>query len=205
MNLSILPATHAARAKLTRTEWGRIVDLKRHPTDRLVDSGWATLRLEDAAALARRGTVTADAPLPVLRLGLPDYDPDGSRRRTGIAPSYTDSELRESARRWWRCNPDQITAAGFILISVSGFVVAVLRVWGCDDAFAYTTPKGHRGTKHSFAGELAARVDDLVTGKHRILLPDDKVVRTLTPALGNRVPNPAGAPLISVHPDGRIG
>lgn len=176
-------------ATLTRTESARLLALNRRNIDSLLQNHWMTLRLSDVAPLAARKYVSANVPLAVLRLGAPDYDHDG--RRIGVAPSYSDEEFTESARKWWTGPVDQALDTGCMLVTTSSFIVGLLAL----ESIEATIQPSPSVKRSSFNVRLLARVNNLVRNDVRVF-----ETHPLVETLGHRIVPQRGSPLIVIAP-----
>lgn len=197
MKITLTPS-EAKMPRISRTQAMEILSLGRHPLDNLIASGCLPgLSVDHVAALASRSWVTSDSPLVVVRAGQPAWD---GPRKIGYHASYQDEEVVEGSRQWWISNPDEIIDAGHILLTMSTWTVALLRVSGRADTETMTTARGNTVKRHSYKATLIARVDDLVKGEVRIAASVPEQLEPLLRVLGQRLPSPPGAPLIVTRP-----
>lgn len=173
---------------LTAEQTGHLLALGRHPVDRLKRTGYlATPTLAAAEALANRPTVSGG--VAVLRLGDPAMD---SGRRVGHQRADDDATLLGASLGWWGGPVEAVADIGWLALSVASFVVAVLRIDGVKQELI--DERNYR--RVHFEGGLAGRIDDLVESDPRI--HDERLADVSMQLLGNRVPNPQGAPIVIV-------
>jgi hypothetical protein len=173
---------------LTAQQAGRLLGLGRHPVERLKRADYLTTpTLLAVEQLCERPLISGG--VPVLRLGDPAVD-DG--RRTGHERSDTDMTMLNAALGWWGGPTQSVREVGWLALAISGFVVGVLRI--DDIADVLTDQSDYR--RVWFEGSLAARIDILVDPRPRIL--DEQMSAIANQLLGNRVPNPPGAPIVIV-------
>jgi hypothetical protein len=185
--------------RLSRVQAENLLGIGRHPLANLQATGALDeLRADWVGALATRAWVRSDSPLVVVRSGRPAVDDDG--RAVGWASSYTDFQVQESARKFWVSNSDAVCDAGHILVAVSTWVVALLRVTGVEDEREHRTEKGTVLRRIAYEASVVARVDDLVAGAARVCGPVPAELEPLLAAVGQRVASPPGAPLIVASP-----
>lgn len=178
---------------MNRTETARALGMSPYLAHRLIRSGWLRPALSDVAALAERQIITSDGPVALLRMGIPETitetetDGNTTSRKIGIGPDYDDEQILEAARRWWRCSAEEVLTSGVVLLSVSGFVVAVAEFTALEDSITQG-----RIVRHSFQARLLGRVIDLASGlsRHPVEHPANDV-------LGHRLPhNRQGSPMV---------
>lgn len=156
---------------MSLTEIARALGTSPYLAQRLIRSGWIQPTLSEVAALAKRQIITSSGPVALLRMGMPETitetEADGSTtsRKIGIAPDYDDEQILEAVRRWWRCSPEDILDSGVVLVSFSGFVVAVAEFTALEDSI-----RQDRFVRHSFQARLLGRVIDLGSGLSRHLV-----------------------------------
>lgn len=92
---------------------------------------------------------------------------------------------------WWGGPVEAVTDLGYLSVAVSGFIIGILRIDGIDDD---QIADGYR--RVWFDGALAARASDLVTPEPVVY--DQEFEGLARALLGNRVPNPQGAPIVIV-------
>ncbi|MGO1315562.1 MAG: hypothetical protein ACTMIR_00780 [Cellulomonadaceae bacterium] len=188
MNSEQAPDLGAIKTNLaiTAAQAGEILGLGRHPIERLKRAAYITPTLGEAERLASRPVVSGG--VPVLRLGDPTWD---GERRIGHARHDNDRILEAASLGWWGGPIDTVCATGWLVASVSGFAIGLFRIDGVADTF---DDDGYERTLLS--GALAARVYDLVNPQIKVV--DHSLEEVAETVLGNRVPNPRGAPIVIV-------
>lgn len=94
--------------------------------------------------------------IAVLRVDAARRVDEDDRTWIGYAPHLGADHLLKSLRGWWRCDPGSIAAAGFLPITLGGYVVAVLTgldTWQRNDKGRYAFPDAR----------LAGYITDLAT------------------------------------------
>ncbi|MDV6271377.1 hypothetical protein [Rhodococcus globerulus] len=83
----------------------------------------------------------------------------------GESATLTDTDVVDANSRWWRCNPDRIVDAGFLPVTIAGFVVTILHIQGLRDTAnrKWDSKQGRtiHQVRHAFDATLAARVREL--------------------------------------------
>ncbi len=189
MRIEILPPLPHRQARLTKSDVAQWLNIGRPAAGRLVDDHWLVPTIDQVAALAGRGTIMADEPIAVVRLGGPGWD---RARRIGISPAYEDGELVEAARMWWSGPTDKVVECGHLLVATCGFAIALLKIDGIAERWSTGTVM-----RTAFHASLVDRVGTLSDQPKTL---KDKVSHPLQRALGYRVPAVRGAPLVILPP-----
>lgn len=161
----------------------------------------ATLPLGDVQTLAGRLWIGPDElgldALPVLRVDAAERE-EGERCGTwkGYSARLTACEQLEALRAWWQGDPDKICSAGFLPVTVSGFVVAVLAQIKPADSIRMIGRAGRAEVRHRFTCSLGGRVADLVSLRVNVAptLPSAQA-STVEKLLGNRIAAVSGGPI----------
>lgn len=177
--------------------------------NRLLETGalpdLAPSTVQELAARPHVGVISGV--LPILRLGVPrlvtDLNEQAGQRWIGYSIQWNDPTVLQAARKWWATNPDTVVESEIIAATVSGFVVAVLRVFALEATVVYAhhddwdkiTTREHR---HSFHAQLVGRARSLLDCQSFWIDPaaDAQFARLSRILLGNRLVNPRGAPMI---------
>ncbi len=198
MRVELLPPT-TTFPKLSKVRAAELLGLGKQPLVNLQAMGLLPdLRVDRVTALAARPWVTADAGLAVVRPGRPGADDDG--RLTGLHTSYSDDQVVEATRKWFVAPVEAVLGGQHLLVSASTFLVALLYVTGLEATRDVLTERGTTVRRNAFEARLLARVDDLVAGVVRQVAEVPNALASLVAALGQRVPSPAGAPLLVLPP-----
>jgi hypothetical protein len=198
VRVELLPPT-TSFPNLSKVRAAELLGLGKQPLVNLQVMGLLPdLRVDRVAALAARPWVTADAGLAVVRPGRPDTADDG--RLMGMHTSYSDYQVVEATRKWFVAPVDAVLAGQHLLVSASTFLVAWLNVTGLEATRDVQTERGTTVRRNAFETRLLARVDDLVAGVVLQIADVPDALAPLVAALGQRVPSPAGAPLLVPPP-----
>lgn len=181
------PPTPAPKM-LSAAAVGKALGLSPYHASRLLSQGWISGRQDKVQALAQRALLGSAGPVALLQMGEPTIShEEAGDRKIGIGPDYTDEELLNAARMWWRCDPDAVLNAGVVLVCFSGFVMAVLQVHELE-----ASERVGSVTRHAFTASLIGRVVDLAEGTVDVKIPHPAAM-----AIGTRLPvTPAGSPLV---------
>ncbi|MBV2353818.1 hypothetical protein KUM39_05500 [Streptomyces sp. J2-1] len=187
---------------LTRSQAATALGLSPNTVTKLLASRFLTgLEADRVGVLARAPHVgVTHGVLPVLRTAAagPPADADDDRAYIGDSAHLSDDEFLQASRRWWRCEPETIVAAGVLPVAVAGWVTGVLAVHGVDD----TRRLGPQEVRHSFAATVAGRVgtlDDPATA--RVLTTDPHLADLTGQLLGARVQSAvSGGPIAYLKP-----
>lgn len=185
---AVLPVTVDAAAAA--------LGVSRRGVRRLQEAGYLELTGRAVEALANRPWIEPDARevIPLLRPGPPAVDPDG--RVTGHVRSHDDDTLVEATRAWWQGPVWAPIEAGYLLIAVTGCVVAVLTIHDEEpERVRTTTPRGQNVIRSRFEASLAGRVVDLAADVHEVHTKPDLCGMVL----GRRIHNPPGGPLVVIR------
>lgn len=195
---------------LTTTQSAQLMRVPVKTVERLIDSGLirgaaATGRqvfpIEAAQALAARSLAPLAAlpgpEIPVLRVGVAKpADENDDREWIGYSTALSHDQLRLALSGWWRCDPERVSAAEFLPVTLRGFVVAVLT--GLSDPLS---DGGGRYARYNFPqARLAGYVLDLGNPVNATTTdPEDTAGLTYVPMLlGARLPSQSGGPIAYV-------
>jgi hypothetical protein len=115
------------------------------------------------------------------------------------------AELLKALQCWWRGDPAGISAATFLPVTVSRFVVAVLSEVKPAATRSTVSAAGRTEVRHSFDCQLSGYVTDLVA-PHFMVSPGQSAegeARTRL-LLGNRVESLSGGPIAYVKQSDEI-
>ncbi|WP_328974125.1 hypothetical protein [Streptomyces canus] len=171
----------------SRSQAANALGLSPNTVGKLLDSRFLRdLQAARVMALAHAPQVSVTAGiLPVLRTAAaaPPAHKDDDRDFIGDSPELTDEQFLEASRRWWRCDPQMIVAAGVLPVAVAGWVTGVLAIHKAD-----ATWRLPREVRHSFTATVAGRVGALDAPETFRVLATDPAVADLTgKLLGARV------------------
>jgi hypothetical protein len=131
--------------------------------------------------------------IAVLRVDAARRVDEADRAWIGYAPHLGADNLLKSLRGWWRCDPDSITAAGILPVTLSGYVVAVLTgldTWQRNDKGRYAFPDARLA---GYITDLAAPTMELPSARQ-----DDRALATRL--LGTRLQSHSGGAIAYVTP-----
>jgi len=164
----------------------------------------ATLPLSDVQTLAARRWISPSlvgvTELPVLRVDAAESVNEPDRVWIGYGAKLSAFELIEALRGWWKCDPERAIAAGFLPVTVSGFVVAVMAELSLAESQRFEVPGRAIEVRHRFSCQLSGHVIDLVAANHRLDSGQGRRMAARTRRLlGNRIASLSGGPIAYVR------
>lgn len=121
---------------LTRQQAASVLQITKRSVAKLLDSKYlSALTVDRVTALSKYPALLSPDQQPVLRQRIAQRASQEPLPRAWIGESanLTDSEVVDVDSRWWRCSPDRIVDAGFLPVTIAGFVVTVLQIHGLQD------------------------------------------------------------------------
>ncbi|MEV4291882.1 hypothetical protein AB0K40_40810 [Nonomuraea bangladeshensis] len=175
---------------------GLLPEVGRHH-DKLVISTDTARQLQDRSAVVLHHllpTPEGIATMAVLRVDVAKPVSDQDRPFIGFHADLTPEDLLEALRGWWVGNPDKISQAGILPVTLGGFVVAVLT--GLSGWDSKETENGL--TRHRFDARLAGYISDLSAPANMITVGAADDLRVAELLLGKRLTSTAGGPIAYV-------
>jgi hypothetical protein len=183
----VYPSTLQAD-ELSRRQVAEMLQTTARSVEKLTASGYLPdLRAGRVLSLARRPFLYTDGVQPVLR--------------QAVAPMLTDAQQLDADRRWWRCDAEQVVAAGLLPVTLAGFVVTVLKIIDTETQVRRVIPgRGAQTTtvevRYAFSASIAGRSRALGEPERDYLAPDmsDQERDTVQVMLGGRSSARSGGP-----------
>ncbi|TFH68152.1 hypothetical protein [Cellulomonas sp. HD19AZ1] len=197
----VYPSTLQAD-ELSRRQVAEMLQTTARSVEKLTASGYLPdLRAGRVLSLARRPFLYTDGVQPVLRQAVAQIDPDGERDYIGEGAMLTDAQQLDADRRWWRCDAEQVVAAGLLPVTLAGFVVTVLKIIDTETQVRRVIPgRGAQTTtvevRYAFSASIAGRSRALGEPERDYLAPDlsDQERDTVQVMLGGRSSARSGGP-----------
>lgn len=185
--------------RLSRNQAASLLGISLATMDKLLRSGYLPrLAASSVFSLAATPYVTCiTGVLPVLRTAAATPSDDG-REFIGDATFLTDAQFVEANAGWWRSDPDTITGAGILPVSIASFITGALRIHGV----AKSEQRGPREVRHFYEATVVGRVGILGDrNTYRITTNEPEVAELTRKLLGSRVRTVSGGPIAYLTPD----